>query len=144
MKAKCIKADEFGRLDVGKVYDLVPFHFIVWDGGNIVCGIGKEDFKEHFEFCDQASDLFRAKVSEVLYKVSQNPKAFESDPDYIVHQTAQELLALARKADEKSKEGLINTACKFLETALLSYGIDRNNVLLAVGDFSRTLKTEMK
>lgn len=52
---------------------------------------------------------FERKVSEILYKVSQNPAHFESDPDYMVKEAAKELLHIARKE-------FVDKACIWIES----------------------------
>lgn len=51
MKARCIKADSLGWLEVGEVYSIreFPAAFIAYDAnGNIVQGVMREEFDEHF------------------------------------------------------------------------------------------------
>lgn len=60
---------------------------------------------------------FRKKVGEILYKVSQNPSHFESDPDYMLETVSKELYDIAKKELEANPEFLYSVTRKAAERA---------------------------
>ena len=52
----------------------------------------------------------------------------------------------AEWADENLRSGLVSMefACKYWETILTSWGVDRHNILLALGNFSHAVNLENK
>lgn len=60
---------------------------------------------------------FREKVGEILYKVSQNPSHFESDPDYMLETVSKELFDIAKKELEANPEFLYTVTRKAAEKA---------------------------
>ena len=78
----------------------------------------KDSDKEQREKeCENVTSDFALKVSEILYKVSQNPTHFEGDPDYMVYTASKELLELAKKQLEADPEFLYTVTRKAAERA---------------------------